>query len=144
MTDAKAPSDLGRFVTAQDAVYDAVVAELTAGRKRTHWMWFVFPQLKGLGRSGTALRYGVEGRAEAEAYWRHDVLRARLAECTRLVLAHRDRSAHAILGSPDDRKLQSCMTLFGAVVPDESVFGEALHQFYGGERDAVTLALLAV
>jgi uncharacterized protein (DUF1810 family) len=143
MTDLNAPYDLERFVTAQDAVYEAVRAELAAGRKRTHWMWFIFPQLKGLGRSGTALHYGLDGRAEADAYWRQDVLRGRLVECARLVVAHPDLTAHAIFGSPDDQKLRSCMTLFEAVARDEPVFGDVLGRFYGGERDAATIALLA-
>jgi uncharacterized protein (DUF1810 family) len=133
---------LERFVEAQDPIYDAVVAELSAGRKRTHWMWFVFPQLKGLGRSGTALHYGIDGRAEAEAYWRHDLLRARLSECTRLVLTHPDESAHAIFGSPDDLKLKSCMTLFETVAQGEPAFASVLDHFYTGERDHTTLTLL--
>jgi uncharacterized protein (DUF1810 family) len=138
----KGAEGLERFVVAQDPIHDAVVAELTAGHKRSHWMWFVFPQLKGLGRSGTALFYGLDGRAEADAYWRHDVLRTRLSECTRLVLSHRDRTAHDIFGSPDDLKLKSCMTLFDAVARDEPMFGDVLKQFYDGRRDDVTLRML--
>jgi uncharacterized protein (DUF1810 family) len=134
---------LERFVEAQDPIYDAVVTELVAGRKRTHWMWFVFPQLKGLGRSGTAVYYGLDGRAEAEAYFRHDVLSARLVQCTRLVLSHPDRTAHAIFGSPDDLKLQSCVTLFEAVASNEPVFRDVLRQFYAGARDEATLTMLS-
>jgi uncharacterized protein (DUF1810 family) len=137
------PFDLARFVEAQAATYENALAELRAGTKRTHWMWFVFPQLRGLGRSGTALHFGLDGRAEADAYWRHDVLRGRLVECARLVVTHSDLTAHAIFGSPDDQKLRSCMTLFEAVAYDEPVFGDVLGRFYGGERDAATIALLA-
>jgi uncharacterized protein (DUF1810 family) len=137
-----AETGLERFVAAQAPVYDAVVAELAAGRKRSHWMWFVFPQLKGLGRSGTALFYGIDGRREADAYWRHDLLRARLSECTSLVLGHRGDSAQAIFGSPDDLKLKSSMTLFEAVADDAPIFGEVLDAFYDGRRDDATLRML--
>jgi uncharacterized protein (DUF1810 family) len=105
-------------------------------------MWFAFPQLRALGRSGTATFYGLADRAEALAYWRHPVLGPRLKECTSLVLAVGGRSAHDIFGSPDDLKLRSCMTLFEAVAPDEPGFAAALERFYRGERDAVTAALL--
>jgi uncharacterized protein (DUF1810 family) len=133
---------LARFVEAQEPIYDDVVAELSAGRKRSHWMWFMFPQLKGLGRSGTAVYYGLDGRAEADAYFQHALLRTRLVQCTQLVLSHPDRTAHAIFGSPDDLKLQSCMTLFEAIAPDEPAFGEVLRQFYAGARDETTLTML--
>jgi uncharacterized protein (DUF1810 family) len=136
-------SDLARFVAAQDAVWGDVVAELTAGRKRSHWMWFVFPQLKGLGRSGTAIHYGIADRAEALAYFAHELLGPRLVACTRLVLTHPERDVHAIFGSPDDLKLRSCMTLFRAVAPDESAFDDVLRMFHRGEPDPATLALLA-
>lgn len=131
-----------RFVDAQSPVYPSVLAELGAARKTSHWMWFIFPQLKSLGRSGTAKFYGLEDRAEAAAYWRHPVLGERLRQCTRLVLATRDKSAHDIFGSPDDLKLRSCMTPFDAVAPDEPAFREVLQRFYAGEPDAVTLAEL--
>jgi uncharacterized protein (DUF1810 family) len=135
--------DLDRFVTAQNPVYDDVAAELGAGRKRTHWMWFVFPQLRGLGRSSTAHHYGLDGAEEAAAYWRHPVLGPRLQQCTRLVLAADGRSAHDIFGSPDDLKLGSCMTLFEAIASAETpVFGEVLERCCAGERDARTLNLL--
>lgn len=137
------PHDLGRFVQAQDRVYDEVLAELRAGRKRSHWMWFVFPQLRNLGRSATAQHYGLSSRAEAEAYARHPVLGPRLADCTRLVLAVQGRSAHEILGSPDDMKLHSCMTLFRAACPEEPLFRQALDQYFGGRPDPRTLELLA-
>lgn len=134
---------LARFVEAQSPVYASVLAELAAGRKTSHWMWFVFPQLKPLGRSGTARFYGLEDRAEAAAYWQHPVLGERLKECTRLVLATPGKTAHDIFGSPDDLKLRSCMTLFGAVAPDEPAFRDVLARFYAGEPDPATLALLS-
>ena len=136
------PFNLSRFVTAQDGVLAQVRAELTAGDKRTHWMWFVFPQLKALGRSATALHYGLSGRDEALAYWRHPLLGPRLRECTALVLGvPAPRSAHAIFHSPDDLKFRSCMTLFAAVAPDEPVFRQALERFFEGP-DPRTLELL--
>ena len=133
---------LQRFVDAQAPVYGQVCAELAAGRKTSHWMWFVFPQLVALGRSATARFYGIASRAEALAYWRHPVLGPRLRHCTRLVLATGGTSAHAIFGSPDDLKLRSCMTLFAAVAPEEPVFTQVLARFYAGAPDAATIALL--
>ena len=133
---------LQRFVDAQGTVYAAVLRELGAGRKSSHWMWFVFPQLKPLGRSAMAKLYGLDGRAEALAYWQHPLLGPRLLECIRLVLATEGRSAHAIFGSPDDLKLCSCVTLFDAVAPEEPAFREVLDRFYGGVADAATLELL--
>ena len=119
-----------------------VRAELAAGAKTTHWMWFVFPQLRALGRSATARHYGIADRAEAEAYARHPVLGPRLVECTRLLLGVHGRSAHDIFGSPDDLKLRSCLTLFEAVMPAESAFAEALARYYDGRPDERTLELL--
>jgi uncharacterized protein (DUF1810 family) len=133
------PPGLERFVEAQSPVYPTVLAELGAGRKTSHWMWFVFPQLKSLGRSGTARFYGLEDRAEAVAYSQHPVLGERLRQCARLVLATRGKTAHDIFASPDDLKLRSCMTLFDAVAPDEPVFGEVLQRLYGGGPDALTI-----
>jgi len=133
---------LERFVEAQAPVYASVLRELGAGSKTSHWMWFVFPQLKSLGRSSTARFYGIEDRAEAAAYWRHPLLGPRLVECTRLVLATSGRSAHAIFGSPDDLKLCSSMTLFDAVAPEEPAFRSVLDRFYAGVADAATLDLL--
>ena len=135
-------TDLQRFVAAQDPVHGQVCAELAAGRKSSHWMWFVFPQLRDLGRSATARFYGLASRAEALAYWQHPVLGARLRQCARLVLAVQGRTAHDIFGSPDDLKLRSCMTLFAAVAPEEPVFAQVLQRFFGGEPDPRTLALL--
>ena len=136
------PWDLERFVSAQDPVYAEVCAELAAGRKRSHWIWFVFPQLAALGRSSTARFFGLEGVDEAAAYWAHPVLSQRLRQCTQLVLDVQGKSAHQIFGSPDDLKLCSCMTLFEIAAQDEPVFGEVLARYYGGVRDEATLALL--
>jgi uncharacterized protein (DUF1810 family) len=136
------PFDLQRFVDAQEPVYGAVTAELRSGCKLTHWMWFVFPQHRSLGRSGTALRYGLESPAEARAYWQHPLLGARLRACCELLLAVEGGSAHAIFGSPDDLKLRSSMTLFAAAVPDEPLFGQVLARYYDGRPDERTLELL--
>ena len=133
---------LQRFVDAQDLVYDDVLDELRSGRKASHWMWFVFPQLRGLGHSAMATRYGIASLEEARAYLQHPVLGPRLRECTQLVLAVEGRSAHAIFGSPDDLKLRSCMTLFRAADPGEPLFDAVLRHHYGGEADPRTLALL--
>lgn len=136
------PFNLQRFVDAQASTYEAARRELAAGQKRSHWMWFVFPQLRGLGFSPTAQHYGIAGRDEAKAYLAHPVLGPRLLECTRLVLAVKGRTLHEILGSPDDLKLRSSMTLFAAVADDPQPFEEALSRYCGGERDAATLRLL--
>ncbi len=137
------PFDLQRFVAAQADTYDAACGELAAGRKRSHWMWLVFPQLAGLGFSPTAQFYGIASRAEALAYWRHPVLGPRLKACAQLVLAAQAPSAHAIFGSPDDFKLRSCMTLFAAMAPEEPVFRAVLDRWFGGEPDPRTTELLA-
>jgi len=136
------PHDLQRFVEAQDRVWPEVVAELGRGRKTSHWIWFVFPQLKGLGRSPTARHYGIASADEARAYWRHPVLGPRLKTCTGLVLAVRGRSALEIFGTPDDLKFCSSMTLFERVAPDEPAFAQALDRYFGGRRDPRTLELL--
>jgi uncharacterized protein (DUF1810 family) len=137
------PFDLQRFATAQAPVLDAVLAELAAGRKRSHWMWFVFPQLRGLGTSSMAQHYGITSLDEARAYLAHPVLGPRLRECCALVLQVEGRSANEIFGSPDDMKFRSCVTLFGLAAPDEPLFGQALDQYYGGVPDPRTLALAA-
>ncbi len=137
------PFDLARFVTAQDRVIDAVRQELAAGRKRTHWMWFVFPQLRSLGRSPTALHYGIGSRAEALAYLAHPVLGPRLALCTALVTAVEGRSLHEIFGSPDDMKFHSCVTLFAEVAPEAEPFQLALAKFFAGAKDGATVRILA-
>jgi uncharacterized protein (DUF1810 family) len=136
------PFDLDRFVQAQAPVIGRVQAELAAGRKTSHWMWFVFPQLRSLGRSSTARHYGLASLDEARAYWRHPVLGPRLQHCTGLVLAVPGRSAHEIFGSPDDLKFRSCCTLFERAAPEATVFAQALQRFYGGERDPLTLQAL--
>jgi uncharacterized protein (DUF1810 family) len=138
----KTNAKLAEFATAQDAVYDAVRRELAAGRKKTHWMWFVFPQLAGLGRSPMSQKFGLASVDEARSYLEHNVLGPRLLECTRLVLAVPNRSIGSILGYPDDLKFKSCMTLFAAADPEESLFDAALEKFFGGERDALTIDLL--
>lgn len=133
--------DLIRFLNAQNPVMDEVKAELRSGEKQTHWMWFVFPQLRALGRSPTAHYYGIGSLGEARDYLADPVLADRLKTCTRLVLAHAGLSAHAIFGSPDDLKFRSSMTLFNLADPDEPVFSQALAQFYGGEPDRETVRL---
>ena len=133
---------LERFVEAQDRVYASVREELAAGNKTSHWMWFVFPQLKALGRSTIARHFGIASRDEALAYLQHPVLGQRLKECTTLVLAVGDKTAHEIFGSPDDLKFRSCMTLFAQVAPDELVFSRALKRFFEGQTDEMTLNLL--
>jgi uncharacterized protein (DUF1810 family) len=143
MPDDPGPPQLGRFLDAQAGVYDAALAELRAGRKRSHWMWFVFPQLVGLGLSPTAQFYGIAGLAEAEAYLAHPVLGPRLLACTRAVLDVQGRSLHAIFGSPDDLKFRSSVTLFDrAARGRELALREALDRYCGGEPDPRTLALL--
>jgi len=134
--------DLERFTTAQATVFDTVLAELTEGRKRTHWMWFIFPQLRALGHSPTAQFYGIGSLAEAQAYHAHRVLGTRLDLCTRTVLQSRARSPHEIFGSPDDLKFRSCMTLFEVAVPEVQLFGQALDRGCAGKRDDRTLELL--
>lgn len=130
---------LDRFVEAQDRIWPAPLREITAGRKVSHWMWFVFPQLAVLGRSGTAKFYGIEGLAEAKAYLAHPVLGARLEQAAQAMLRHRGRAAADILGPVDAMKLRSSMTLFEAVEGATPVFGEVLGAFYGGERCGVTV-----
>ncbi|KQV60365.1 calpastatin [Pelomonas sp. Root1217] len=134
-------STLDRFVQAQQGHYEQALAELKAGRKTSHWIWFVLPQLRGLGRSAMAHEYGVADRAEAEVYLAHPLLGSRLRECIRAMLAHQSRSAASILGDIDALKFRSCLTLFDAVSTDP-LFSQALDTFYDGERDKATLALL--
>jgi uncharacterized protein (DUF1810 family) len=137
------PFDLDRLVRAQDPVIAQVRRELGEGRKRSHWRWFVFPQLRSLGRSATALRYGIGSLDEARAYLAHPVLGPRLVECTGLVNQVKGRSVHDIFGSPDDLKFRSSMTLFALAQPGESVFRDALHKHFGGEPDPLTTELLS-
>lgn len=134
---------LDRFLQAQEGHYPQALAELTAGRKASHWIWFVLPQLRGLGRSSMAHAYGITGRAEAGAYLAHPVLGTRLRECVRAMLAHEGLSAARILGDVDAMKFRSCATLFDAVAgAPGNLFAQALQRFYGGERDEATLRLL--
>ena len=132
--------EMSRFVDAQAGVYGTVLAELRAGRKQTHWMWFIFPQLAALGRSPTAKFYGLAGLEETREYLRHEVLGPRLRECTELVNAVTGRSAHEIFGRPDELKFRSCVTLFRLAGGGE-VFGEALRRYYGGMEDEATVRL---
>jgi uncharacterized protein (DUF1810 family) len=134
--------NLQRFVEAQGPVYEQIRRELETGRKTSHWMWFVFPQIAGLGSSSMARRYAISGRDEAVAYAAHAVLGARLRECTGLVNAVEGRTAHRIFGSPDDIKFRSSMTLFALCAGDREVFQAALDKYFDGERDGLTEAQL--
>jgi uncharacterized protein (DUF1810 family) len=133
--------DLQRFVDAQAAIYPRVVEELSRGRKQSHWMWFVFPQMAALGFSAMAQRFAIGSRAEAAAYLEHELLGPRLIECTRLVMAASEKPVSDILGSPDDMKFRSCMTLFDAVSKQE-IFAEAIAAFYPDGKDRATLEIL--
>jgi uncharacterized protein (DUF1810 family) len=139
-------ADLERFVAAQDVggTYEQALRELRAGRKRSHWMWFVFPQVAGLGRSPTAQHYAVSGLAEARAYLAHDVLGPRLRECAQALAALDTTDPVAVLGPVDAMKLRSSMTLFALAAPDEAVFRTVLDRFYDGVEDAATVALVGV
>ncbi|HEY1491383.1 MAG TPA: DUF1810 domain-containing protein [Steroidobacteraceae bacterium] len=139
------PFDLQRFVNAQQPVFAQVIAELSAGQKRSHWMWYVFPQLKGLGASSIARTYGVSSLAEARAYLAHPILGARLRECAQLLLAGRASDARQVLGYPDDLKLRSCMTLFASAATsaqDQQLCQAVLDRFFGGVADPLTRELL--
>lgn len=139
------PFELSRFVAAQDRAFDTALAELKAGRKQTHWMWFIFPQLRALGRSPTAHFYGIGSIEEARAYLRHPVLADRLARAVDAVLGISDRSAHEIFGSPDDMKFRSSMTLFSEAAGQEGErFRLALERFYAGEPDRLTLEAIGI
>ena len=133
---------LERFVEAQEPVIERVLAELRAGRKASHWMWFVFPQIRGLGHSPTAQRFAISSRAEAEAYLRHEVLGPRLRECTRLVNAVEGRRVEELFGYPDHLKFHSSMTLFAHAAADNQVFLDALRKYFGGEEDPLTVERL--
>jgi uncharacterized protein (DUF1810 family) len=136
------PYALERFVEAQEEVYEQALAEIRGGRKETHWMWYIFPQLEGLGFSGMARHYAIRTVGEAEAYLRHPVLGPRLVGCVEAVLGVQGRTASDIFGSPDDVKLRSCATLFDFVSPTGSVFEQLLDRYFHGERDRRTLQLL--
>ncbi len=137
------PYDLNRFVQAQAGVYEQALAEIRAGRKQSHWMWFIFPQLAGLGASPMARRYAIGNLAEAEAYLGQLLLGTRLREISQAALGLSGRSAHDIFGSPDDLKLQSCATLFASVPAPHPVFDRLLAKYFAGQRDERTLRLLA-
>jgi len=143
MSDWTDPHDLERFVTAQDPVFDAVRRELAAGRKRTHWMWFVFPQVDGLGSSPMARRYAIRSLAEARAYVAHPVLGPRLRECCALVCGHAGSDVLAMFGSPDHLKLRSCVTLFGGVAEEPAPFEPVLAAFFDGEGCGRTREVVA-
>jgi len=134
--------ELSRFVAAQSDAYDRALTEIKSGRKRSHWMWYIFPQFQGLGRSATAQRYAIKSLAEAQAYLQHPVLGPRLETCVQAVLQLKGRSAHDIFGSPDDLKLRSCATLFAQVSSPNSIFEQLLDQFFQGEPDVNTLEIL--
>lgn len=142
MTGDADPDDLERFVSAQEQVIGSVKRELRGGRKRSHWMWFVFPQIAGLGRSEMAQRYAIDSLEEAKAYLAHPVLGPRLRDCTELVLDIEDKTANKVFGSPDDRKFRSSMTLFEIAADDGTLFADALEKYYDGDRDAKTLELV--
>ena len=135
-------SDLGRFTKAHEGIYDIALSELKKGRKRTHWMWFIFPQIDGLGHSATAKFYAIKSLEEAHQYLNHTILGTRLLECTETVLGVKARSASDIFGSPDDMKLKSSMTLFSYVANPESVFDHVLAKYFQGQRDTRTLEFL--
>lgn len=130
------------FLEAQAPVYQQVLAELSAGEKRTHWMWFVFPQLKGLGHSSMARKFAIESLDQAQRYAQHPVLGQRLRDCTELVLKVQGRNLSEIFGYPDDLKFHSCITLFTIAVPDELMFESALQRYFNGRKDEQTIAIL--
>lgn len=138
------PYDLTRFVEAQEGVYRQALSEIAGGRKRTHWMWFIFPQLDGLGSSSTARHFSIKGIGEAQAYLNHPLLGPRLLESAEAVVAVDGRSALEIFGYPDNLKLRSCATLFAALVPQGSVFHRLLAKYYDGVGDGRTLDLLTI
>ncbi len=137
-----ASDPLQRFLSAQERDYAPALAELRAGCKRSHWIWYVLPQLRALGRSSTAQFYGLADGAEAAAYAAHPVLGARLRECVQALLAHPQRTAEQMLGPVDAMKLRSCLTLFAQVAPQPAIYQQALQQFFGGHQDELTLRLL--
>ena len=142
MNDPHDPYDLQRFVESQNSCFEQVCSELRSGRKTSHWMWFIFPQIKGLGSSPLARKFAIASRAEAEAYLRHPTLGPRLRECTQIVNLIEGSSIEQILGSPDDLKFRSCMTLFAHATADNRLFIDALQKYCGGKFDTLTLERL--
>jgi len=140
--DSKIEQKLKEFIAAQNEVYDEVRRELAAGKKETHWIWFIFPQMLGLGFSPMSRKFGIASKAEAQSYLKHEVLGPRLRECAQLMLGLSNRSISSILDSPDDLKFRSSMTLFANTAPEEAIFQTALSQFFGGEHDERTIQLL--
>jgi uncharacterized protein (DUF1810 family) len=140
MTD---PHDLIRFLRAQNPMYDQILTELRAGKKEGHWIWFIFPQLRGLGFSPKAEEFGISSSLEAAAYLRHPILGPRLRECAQLVLSVEGRTIRQILGRPDDMKIRSSMTLFRSITPHERVFDDVLQKYFAGEPDMLTLERLS-
>ena len=136
--------NLSRFVEAQEDDYEQALAEISSGRKRSHWMWYIFPQIDGLGFSSTSRRYSIKSVAEAEAYLSHPVLGPRLVECAEAAFRVEGRSAFEIFGSPDEMKLRSCATLFACVAPAGSVFDRLIDKYFQGRRDGKTLHLLGI
>ena len=148
MTDLKSSDagdrhDLNRFLQAQEHDYERALSEVKNGRKRSHWMWYIFPQFDGLGFSAMSKRYAIKSIAEAKAYLSHPILGPRLIECAEAALRVEGRTAHEIFGSPDDMKLKSCATLFAYVSPEGSVFEQLIDKFFNSDRDQKTLDLLA-
>lgn len=135
--------DLHRFIEAQNGIYEQALAELKTGRKRSHWMWFIFPQIAGLGTSPMAEKYAIRSAEEASAYLADPILGSRLLRCVEAILAIKDRSARDIMGSPDDLKLRSSMTLFSAISDHGSPFHKAIDQFYDGKFDERTISILS-
>lgn len=134
--------DLDRFISAQEGIYESVLAELQNGEKRSHWMWFIFPQIDGLGFSATTKYYSIKNKEEARHYLNHPVLGPRLLQCTELLLAIEGKSVREIFDFPDDKKLNSSMTLFATVSDPDSVFAHVLEKYFDGERDERTTSLL--
>ncbi|HNT33950.1 MAG TPA: DUF1810 domain-containing protein [bacterium] len=135
--------NLERFVSAQNGIFERVLTELRGGQKTTHWMWFIFPQYKGLGSSSTSRHYAIKSLSEATAYLEHPVLGGRLLECCQALLQLECKSAHEIFGYPDELKLRSCMTLFESISPSNSIFSEVLQKYFGGQKDQYTLTLIS-
>jgi uncharacterized protein (DUF1810 family) len=136
------PFHLQRFVDAQDLVFDQICSELRRGRKTSHWMWFIFPQIRGLGHSAMAMEYAISSRQEAEAYLKHPILGARLTECVELVNRVEGRSVEQIFGYPDNLKFHSSITLFAAATADNQIFKDALEKYFGGKLDPLTIERL--